>query len=214
MNSRSLIAALALVAPGPVGSGVLHRSRRSTGFDYLPDPAFLIDRNGRVMEVNAAGKELLSSLPEHGQDGSVGRSELFELFSRAGQSELGPAPFKVETAEGVRHYEARFSPVPGGLKAALLADVSLWKRILAERDAAASSARERSVAVCARCGAYREAGVWLDPGSADLAGIPEELRSHGLCPQCLAETLASTEVEETSQRGFGRVIPHAVFSCR
>ena len=175
-----------------------HRQRRASGFDSLPEPLFLIDGEGRLLEANEAAARLLAALPAEGSDGALGRAELAELFRRAAVHSLAPSPLRVDSPEGARHYEARFSPAgPGGLKAVLLADITVWKRLLAEKEsllARGRAERGRLVPVCARCGALRdESGAWSGPGALERAGLEPERLTHGLCPACLAKDVARAE---------------------
>ena len=171
------------------------RQRRASGFDSLPEPLFLIDGEGRLLEANEAATLLLAALPAEGSGGALGRSELAELFRRAAARSLEPSPLRVDSPEGERHYEARFSPAgPNGLKAVLLADITVWKRLLAEKESLLSRGRAengRLVPVCARCGARRdESGAWSGPGAVDRESLAPERLTHGLCPACLAKDLA------------------------
>lgn len=171
------------------------RARRAAGFECLPEPVFLIDRRGRLCEANRAGRELLGVLLPEGSADSLGRRELADLFVRAAGCSLSPAPVSVETREGLRHYEIRFSFLGNrGMKTAILKDVTVWKRILAEKNALLATIRleaERPLVVCARCGAVKGAdGSWGAEGALSRLGLAPERLSHGLCPACLARELA------------------------
>jgi len=170
------------------------RSLLALGMDRLPEPVYLINRTGRLVESNAAGNELLGLLPAEGNHGAIGKRELEELFARAAGRELGAAPLRVETMEGSRHYEARFAPAdPAGYKTIVFSDVTIWKRALAEKDAllhAIRSEQERPVSVCASCGSIKDSeGDWGPAGGVARSGLAPERLSHGLCPSCLAEQL-------------------------
>lgn len=170
------------------------RSLLALGMDRLPEPVYLIGRAGKLVESNAAGAQLLGILPEEGSHGAMGRRELEELFVRAAVRELGAAPLRVETAEGSRHYEARFAPADAsGYKTIVFSDVTIWKRALAEKDAllhAIRSEQERPISVCASCGSVRDNdGEWGPAGGVARSGLAPERLSHGLCPSCLAEQL-------------------------
>ena len=185
----------ALVPPTSLEFFPGRRARRAEGFECLPEPVFLIDRRGRLCEANRAGRDLLGILlPEGGAD-SLGRRELAELFIRAADCSLSPAPVSVETSEGLRHYEIRFSFLGNrGMKTAILKDVTVWKRVLAEKNALLASFRaeaEKPLVVCARCGAVKGAdGSWGEAGALSRLGLAPERLSHGLCPACLARELA------------------------
>jgi hypothetical protein len=196
----------ACAAPGlqrPVRSRFLHRALKADGFECLPEPVYLIEKTGIIVEANSAGLRLLSDLPSEGDLRSVGRRELSGLFARAASRELGAAPFRIETHEGVRHYEARFAPSSiCGLKAVFLSDVTVWKRALLEKEAllqAARSERERPITVCARCGAIKNAaGAWGPAGALLAANLPLDRLSHGLCTACLAEELVRAGLAQSA----------------
>jgi hypothetical protein len=208
MISNSVFNALiaALVPPTGLEFFPGRRARRAEGFECLPEPVFLIDRRGRLCEANKAGRELLGALlPEGGAD-SLGRRELAELFVRAADCSLSPAPVSVETREGLRHYEIRFSFLGNrGMKTAILKDVTVWKRILAEKNALLANIKmqaERPLVVCARCGAVKGAdGSWGDAGALSRLGLAPERLSHGLCPACLAQDLARSGLGAASGLG-------------
>jgi hypothetical protein len=174
--------------------GIGRRTLRAKGFDNLPEPVFLIAADGRVIESNAKGKSLLAGLPLEGSHGSIGRRELGELFARAAKRQFSPAPIRVDTLEGARHYEARFAPSGDkGIKTVIFADVTIWKRALIEKDAllcAVRAEREKPVPVCARCGAIRkENGEWDSQSASASRSISRDRLSHGLCPRCLEREL-------------------------
>jgi hypothetical protein len=180
------------------GSTALGKAKRrvllAEGLEGLPEPVYLIGHRGALVGSNRAGARLMEALPQEGQHGSVGRRELSELFARAAERELGPAPLRVETLDGPRYFEIRFAPSSGGaLKTAVLSDITVWKRALAEKEdllRAIRNDQERPIAVCARCGAIKSStGEWGSAGGLATSGIPKERLSHGLCPACLAEDL-------------------------
>jgi hypothetical protein len=197
MISNSVLGAFvaALVPPTGLEFFSRRRARRAEGFECLPEPVFLIDGRGRLCEANRAGRELLGSLLPEGSAEGLGRKELAELFVRAAGCSLSPAPVSVETREGLRHYEIRFSFLgKRGMKTAILKDITVWKRILAEKNALLTNMRmeaERPLVVCARCGAVKGAdGGWGAAGALSRLGLAPERLSHGLCPACLARELA------------------------
>lgn len=170
------------------------RTLRSVSFENIPDPVFLIDRGGAIVDANTEGRELLSALPVEGSHGAIGRRELSELFERAATRSFAPAPLRVDNQEGGRHFEARFGgALKGGLKTVIFADVTTWKRALTEKEAILHAVRaelERPIAVCARCGAIKSpGGEWGPPGGVETASIARSRLSHGLCPDCLAQEL-------------------------
>jgi hypothetical protein len=129
-----------------------------------------------------------------GSHGTLGRRELDDLFHRAANHELAPAPLCVDTANGPRHYEARFAPSRSQRgRAVIFADITVWKRALAEKEAMLHAVREdmeKPIAVCAACGAIKSTlGEWGPAGGLAVSTIPRDRISHGLCPACLAEQL-------------------------
>jgi hypothetical protein len=173
-------------------------ARRAEGFECVPEPVFLIDKSGRIIEVNRSGRDLLGMLLPEGGRNSLGRKELAELFARAAGCSLSPAPLSLETSEGLRNYELRFSFLgTRGIKTAIFADITVWKRILAEKDtllAALRAEAEKPLVVCARCGAVKDQdGAWGEAGALSHLGLAPERLSHGLCPRCLAQELARNE---------------------
>lgn len=201
MISNSVLSAF-IAALSPIGEAKLPAARRGLGaaaFESLPDPTFLIDSHGRLSTANRAGRALLGALLPEGSKGSLGKRELADLFTRAAQSSLCPAPLRLETREGERYYELRAFPlgaIPRGISgrrgctALSLADISVWKRAIAEKERelfALRSAAEKPVVVCARCGALKGSdGKWGEPGALSGLGIAPERLSHGLCPGCLS----------------------------
>lgn len=193
---RSFISAL--VPAGSLDFLPGRRSRRAEGFECVPEPVFLIDKRGHLIEANRSGRDLLGILLPEGGCGSLGRKELAELFVRAAGCSLNPAPLGVETREGLRHYELRFSFLgTRGIKTVVFADITVWKRILAEKDSLLAALRaeaDRPLVVCARCGAVKDQrGAWGEAGALSRLGLAPERLSHGLCPHCLAQELARNE---------------------
>ncbi len=181
------------------------KSLRASGFDRLPDPAFLINAKGALMDVNAEGAHLMANLPAEGNHGSVGRRELVELFSRAAVRDVAPAPLCIDTLEGAHHYEARFAPKgKDGMKAIVFSDVTIWKRALSEKDAilhAIRTGNERPISVCARCGAIKSpSGDWTAIGDGASSAVPRERMSHGLCPDCLTRELGQLGMSTAEAR--------------
>jgi hypothetical protein len=208
MISNSVLGAFIAALVPPVGLEFFpgRRARRAEGFECLPEPVFLIERHGRLCEANRAGRELLGSLLPEGSADSLGRKELAELFVRAAGCSLSPAPVSVETRDGLRHYEIRFSFLGNrGMKTAILKDITVWKRILAEKNTLLANIRteaERPLVVCARCGAMKGAdGSWGAAGALSRLGPAPERLSHGLCPACLARELARDGLEARNSLG-------------
>jgi hypothetical protein len=178
------------------GIAILFQGRRlrSVGFSGLVDPGFVISASGQILEANPAGQAFLARLPSFGTQDSMGRAELAVLFRRAAAGNLEPAPLAVDGPEGRSYFEARCGQADGkGRKALILADVSVWKRALAEKELLIrlfKTEGEKSIGVCARCGSIKdEEGHWDLPDAPASKGLSNHRFSHGLCPVCLAEEL-------------------------
>lgn len=170
-------------------------SLRARGFDLLPEPVFLIGARGEILDANREGQALLERLPASGANGALGREELCELFLSSIPKEPATAPLRVESEDGLRYYDVLIGPGSrDSLRTVILADVTAWKRALAEKEAMINSVRadgETPVTVCARCGSLKSrSGQWQKPEAAALLAIPRDRLSHGLCPTCFVKELA------------------------
>lgn len=182
--------------PGLLARGAGETRLKSRAFDALPDPCFVVDPQGRLLDANEPGKRLFDELPEEGAKGALGKAELRAIFGRAVGRRLGPSALRVDGSAEPRFYEARIADDREGHAVLLLSDVSIWKRALAEKEAlisAIASEREKPVPVCASCGALKKPdGSWGLPGGADAVGVKPERRSHGLCHRCLEAAMEKT----------------------